>query len=417
MSFLSPEPEAGVIPDLPVTSLSPGLLGPKDQEPAVLTPEPAVLVVDDRPDNLRAMDAVLEGLPCRIVHADSGPAALKALLHEEFALVLMDVQMPGLDGYETARHIKMRERTRLVPIIFLSAIDTDAHHYLRGYDSGAVDFISKPVLPEVVRSKVTVFLEMYLQARHIRAQRAALAAQVEEIRRASEALVTQTNELARSNAELERWSLAASHELIEPLQVAAGFLSLLADRHTAADDDEGALLLERSRHSIARATDRVESLLAYAAASTEAMTVAPVDLGKVSAAALAELAGEVEAAHARITCDPLPYVMGDEWQLRSLISELVSNAVRHGGPQPDVHIGVSRQDPDWVVTVHDSGPGTDADVLAAAFDLAHGPGTSLGLALCRRIVERHHGRIWAQSAPGVGTSVSFTLTPAEVDGS
>jgi two-component system, sensor histidine kinase and response regulator len=411
MTDLSRKSNPGRPPPQPVTSMSPESMASASAEPS--DPAPAVLVVDDRPDNLVALDAVLEGLPCRIVHAESGPAALKALLHEEFALVLMDVQMPGLDGYETARHIKMRERTRLVPIIFLSAIDTDAHHYLRGYDSGAVDFIPKPVLPEVVRSKVAVFLEMYQQARHIRAQRAALEVQVEEINRASEALVAQTNELTRSNAELERWSLAASHELIEPLQVAAGFLALLAERHPSPSE-EGALLLERSRRAIARSHDRVESLLAYAAASTEVMTLGPVDLEKVTRAALAELAEEVETTNARVTCDPMPTVVGDEWQLRSLITELVSNALRHGGTQPDVHIGVSRQESEWVLTVHDSGLGTDADVLAAAFDLAHGPVTSLGLALCRRIVERHHGRIWAQSAPGVGTSVSFTLSPAEL---
>jgi two-component system sensor histidine kinase/response regulator len=379
-----------------------------------VTGQPAVLVVDDRPDNLLAMDAVLAPLSCRVVQADSGPAALRALLQEDFALVLMDVQMPGLDGYETARHIKMRERTRLVPIIFLSAIDTEVHHHLRGYDSGAVDFIPKPVSTEVVRAKVRIFLELYQQAGQIEAQRAALAAQVEQARRANQALAAQAEELARSNAELERWSLAASHELLEPLQLAGGFLSLLGDRH-AFPDPEASLLVERSRAAVARAGERVESLLAYAAASTEVITLAPVALDQILAVVLAQLEDEIDAAGAHVTFDPLPAVLGDEWQLSSLLSELIGNALRHGGAEPDVHIGLSHQESRWVVTVHDSGKGADPDLLAGAFDLARGPGGQLGLALCRRILERHGGSIWAQSYPGTGTSISFSLAPAEAD--
>jgi two-component system sensor histidine kinase/response regulator len=371
-----------------------------------------VLVVDDRPDNLHAMEALLAELPCRVVAVPSGPEALRSLLHEEFALVLLDVQMPDLDGYETARHIKMRERTRNLPIIFLSAIDTELEHQLRGYDSGAVDFIPKPVRPEVVISKVRVFLELYDQGRRIEQARADLAAQVDQLHRAREALTAQATELARSNAELERFSVAASQELVEPLQLAAGFLTLLDERH-APENEEAQLLLERSRATVSRTLDRIERLLEYAKLSTDSIRLGPVALDPVLEAVVAAVGEELESTGARVTSDPLPTVWGDEWQLRSLLSELIGNALQHGGREQEIHVGLTRRKSRWVVSVHDSGPGCDETLLTAAFDLVHGLTGGVGLARSRRIVERHAGTIWAESAPGVGTSISFSLTPVE----
>jgi diguanylate cyclase (GGDEF)-like protein len=124
--------------------------------------EPAnILMVDDRPENLLALEAVLEPLGQNLVRANSGEEALRRLLVEEFAVILLDVQMPGLDGFETAAHIKQREKTRHIPIIFLTAISKDAHHALRGYTVGAVDYIFKPFEPSVLRSKVSVFVDLY----------------------------------------------------------------------------------------------------------------------------------------------------------------------------------------------------------------------------------------------------------------
>ena len=127
--------------------------------------QPAVLLVDDRPENLVAMRAVLEPLPCRQVAVTSGEEALKALLNEDFAVVLLDVQMPGMDGFETADLIKGRERTRGVPIIFVTAINKERHHVYRGYSVGAVDYVFKPYDPTVLRSKVGVFLELDAKSR------------------------------------------------------------------------------------------------------------------------------------------------------------------------------------------------------------------------------------------------------------
>jgi CheY-like chemotaxis protein len=129
-----------------------------------------VLLVDDRQDNLLALEAILQGLPVQSVGAHSGEEALKQLLVDDFALILLDAQMPEMDGFETARHIKRRERTRHVPIIFLTAADRDSQLALRGYAAGAVDYLSKPFDPWVLRAKVAVFVELWTKARQLRAQ-------------------------------------------------------------------------------------------------------------------------------------------------------------------------------------------------------------------------------------------------------
>jgi CheY-like chemotaxis protein len=133
-------------------------------------PVARALLVDDRKDNLVALEAILQGLPVEPVAVDSGEAALKQLLIDDFAVILLDAQMPGMDGFETANHIKQRERTRHVPIIFLTAADRDAQLALRGYAAGAVDYLTKPLDPWVLRAKVSIFLELWTKTRQLAAQ-------------------------------------------------------------------------------------------------------------------------------------------------------------------------------------------------------------------------------------------------------
>ena len=135
-----------------------------------------ILMVDDRPENLLALEAILQGLGHELIKASSGEEALKCLLTVEVAVLLLDVQMPGMDGFETAAHVKRREKTRDIPILFLTAIDGEAHQAFRGYAAGAVDYLSKPFDPWVLKAKVGVFVELY-------ERRSELAAQADELRR------------------------------------------------------------------------------------------------------------------------------------------------------------------------------------------------------------------------------------------
>ena len=161
-----------------------------------------ILMVDDRPENLLALEAILSGLGHELVKAHSGEEALKRLLVEDFALILLDVQMPGMDGFETATHVKQRERTRHIPIVFLTAIDGEAHQAFRGYAAGAVDYLSKPFDPWVLRAKVGVFIELFERRRELAEQAESLRRQLAgygtpELDRLAERAVEATQEVHR----------------------------------------------------------------------------------------------------------------------------------------------------------------------------------------------------------------------------
>jgi CheY-like chemotaxis protein len=156
--------------------------GPVDtgDGPSTERPRSKILLVDDRPDNLMALEAILASLDQELVTASSGEEALKRLLVDDFAVILLDVQMPGMDGFETASHIKRRERTRDIPIIFLTAINREPQHAFRGYSAGAVDYLAKPFDPWVLRAKVSVFVELYLKNRQLREQAEMLRSQLDD---------------------------------------------------------------------------------------------------------------------------------------------------------------------------------------------------------------------------------------------
>jgi CheY-like chemotaxis protein len=193
---------------------------------------PKILIVDDRPENLLALEAILQGLGHELVKAHSGEEALKRLLTEDFALILLDVQMPGMDGFETATHIKQRERTRDVPIVFLTAIDGEAHQAFRGYAAGAVDYLSKPFDPWVLRAKVGVFIELYERRRELAAQADDLRRQLEQYSGAD--VQPQLARAADAVAEAQRLASAADVPEVDK-QLAVAVESLTALREALRD--------------------------------------------------------------------------------------------------------------------------------------------------------------------------------------
>ncbi|MGG8859496.1 response regulator [Streptomyces lividans] len=207
-----------------------------------------ILLVDDWPENLLALEAILSALDQTLVRASSGEEALKALLTDDFAVILLDVQMPGMDGFETAAHIKRRERTRDIPIIFLTAINHGPHHTFRGYAAGAVDYISKPFDPWVLRAKVSVFVELYMKNCQLREQAALLRLQLEGNDKAA---VGEAKEPAGLLAELSA-RLAAVEEQAEALS------KQLGDESTDAAAVATAAHLERKLTGLRRALDALE---------------------------------------------------------------------------------------------------------------------------------------------------------------
>ncbi|WP_340557344.1 response regulator [Streptomyces sp. GSL17-111] len=207
-----------------------------------------ILLVDDRPENLLALEAILSALDQTLVRASSGEEALKALLTDDFAVILLDVQMPGMDGFETAAHIKRRERTRDIPIIFLTAINHGPHHTFRGYAAGAVDYISKPFDPWVLRAKVSVFVELYMKNVQLREQAALLRLQLDNGNGRESGAATET--AAGVLAELSA-RLAAVEEQAEALSKQLG-------DHADAGALATAAHLERKLTGLRRALDALE---------------------------------------------------------------------------------------------------------------------------------------------------------------
>lgn len=370
------------------------------------SPETSLLLVDDVPENLLALEAALEPLGHRTVRASSGEEALKCLLKEDdFAAVVLDVQMPGLDGFETALAIRQRERTSNVPIIFLTAISRDDDHRLKGYAAGAVDYIFKPVDPELLRAKVSVFVRLYTAER--------------DLRRQKEELKEQALELARSNADLDQFASVVSHDLREPLNVIGGYLELLNDRVSTHLDDRSREWLSRVNRCAERMSELVDELLSYSRVLADEgwPQVGPVALADTVTNAVENLQASIAASSSRVEVGaPLPSVRATSLQLTQVLGNLIGNSIRHGGGAP-VTVSVSAQASGDLVTVRvaDDGPGLPPEQMERVFGMfeRHGdgpqPSTGLGLAICRRIVGRMGGRIWMEPNSGPGVSVYFTM--------
>lgn len=399
------------------------------------TPRVKILLVDDRPANLLTLESILEDLGQDIVKATSGKEALRHVLRDDFAVILLDVKMPDMDGFETATLIRERERSRHTPIVFLTA-HKDEEHVFRGYYAGAVDFLYKPINPEVLRSKVSVFVDLSLKTELLRRQTEILQTRnteleqlVEQRRKAEEqvrALAAdleervreRTAELSRSNEELRQFAYAASHDLKEPMRTIASYTQLLSQRFKNTLDDDGQEFLGYVVDSVRRMDMLLSDLLTYSQhLGSKAPLFQSVNVEAVLMGVLMNLQASIKETGAEITHDPLPAdVTSDFAQLSQVFQNLVSNAIKYRGPEPPrIHVGVFETEDEWIFSVRDNGLGIETaykDQIFGIFKRLHGrefPGTGMGLAICKKIVERHGGRIWVDSELGKGSTFSFSI--------
>jgi two-component system sensor histidine kinase/response regulator len=369
------------------------------------TVKPSVLLVDDIEANIVALEAVLSDLPCELVRANSGNGALRELLRREFAVMLLDVQMPEMDGYEVARYARENQSTREVPIIFLTAMLENEPSVLRGYGSGAVDFLFKPVNPQVLRAKVRIFLELD-------ASRRALAREVEAHKHT-------LDELTLSNAALRHFTDAASHDLRAPVRAIRGFLEALEVESGEILDEDSREYLSRSRRAADRMDALLVSLLEYARLR-KAPARATVDVNVVVEHVLSDLKERIATAQAKVHVEPLPSVAGDPDRLYQLFLNLIGNALKFRRPSQPAQIRVSAQRHGAVLRfcVEDEGIGIEPAYrkdIFAAFARLHEQGkfegAGLGLAICQLIVEQHGGRIWVEARAPHGSRFCFELPP------
>lgn len=407
--------------------------------------QPKIMLVDDREDNLMSMESVLEPDGYRFVKATSGRQVLKHLLTDfDFALILMDVQMPNLNGFETAALIYERERLRHIPIIFITANNYGEENLFKGYRAGAVDYIYKPVNPELLRVKVGVFVDLYRKNQRLIQQEQKLVAinrnlelEVNE-RKASEEKVTELNKqllenisrLEAANKDLDLFAFMASHDLQAPLRK----IRMFSDRLLASSENsfgkEGKLYLTRIQEVSKRMQDLINDILRFSKISVEKQSFEEVDLKSVIEEVLSEMEGAVREKNARIELDPLPVLPASTVLMGPLFSNLISNALKYSkkGEAPLVRIryeegpvqsSANGRDPEvryGRIYIEDNGIGFDQKYAEQIFDMfrrlhsnAEYEGTGIGLALCKKIVEMHNGFISALGRPGEGAVFIVSL--------
>jgi signal transduction histidine kinase len=397
-----------------------------------------ILVVDDNPANLIAIEAALGQLGRRLVFASSGSEALGKLLAQDFALVLLDVAMPGISGIETARLIRMRERTRGIPIIFVTGMSWQDEAIDSAYEAGGFDFLTKPIRAEVLRAKARVFLKLQERTRTLRQKADELRESQEQLyenelreqrkRFESELLDSKLEQLAEADRRQHELAAIIGNELLNPLQTLQMAFDLLRE-HPNADQGERIYLLVE--HRLVHVTRLVEGLIDVARAAAGQLQITPetVDVAKIVHQALDDCRSilETRKLSTRFEANPsvTPLVMGDPVRLLQALTTLLDHAARSTAEEGQIVITSHVAAGDVVVRVTDTGRGIARELLPRIFDMFGGDGTSpdggglsVGLALVKRLVELHDGAIRA-SSDGIGKGATFEvrlpLAPQDVE--
>ena len=427
----------------------------------------SVLIVDDNVRNLMALEATLQELNVRIDRATSGEDALRRLLEREYAVILLDVQMPGIDGFETATIIRERQRSQHTPIIFLTAYDTNHQQAFTGYSVGAVDYISKPYDPDILKAKVTTFVELYRKREEVRRQSALLAEinrKLEERNGKIESLNRQistmnqeleqrvhrrTVELEKINAklteeigererveaevrllnsdlerrvqertsDLEAFSYSLSHDLRAPLRSIDGFSKVLEEGLGDKLDEEEGKYLQRIRASCGRMHALIDDMLMLARATHGDMQLREIDVTRLATEIADELRLIYPDHNVAFTAQPDIRVTADNGLMRIALFNLLDNAWKFTlrAKRPTVSITLA-DDEAGSILIRDNGSGFNADGAAKLFkpfqrfhSAQEFSGTGIGLAIVHRIVTRHGGEISVASAEGKGTTITLSL--------
>jgi signal transduction histidine kinase len=356
-----------------------------------------VLVVDDVAQNIAAVEAVLARPELRLLRASSGTAALELLLVHDVALALIDVRMPGMDGFELAELMRGAERSRTVPIIFMTAAANDPRRTFRGYEAGAVDFLHKPLDPHILRSKVDVFVELYEQRR-------TLAAQLEELKNA-----------LRLN---EMFTAALGHDLRNPLNAISMGAEVLVRR---SRDPELVNVAERIVSSARRMGRMIGQLLDVARIRSGGieLTMRPSDISRVCRSIMEEVVAPRDAARVNVTATGDTTAVFDVDRLSQVFSNLVGNALQHSETSSPVSVSINGSHPEAVrVQIRNEGV-IPADQMRTLFEpfRSGNPsqgGLGLGLYIARQFVQAHGGTVEARSGTDRQTTfeVSIPRNPA-----
>jgi signal transduction histidine kinase len=403
-----------------------------------------ILLVDDREDNLLSIEALLQPAGYQFVKANSGREALKILLAEfDFALILMDVKMPNLNGFETAELIYEREKLRHIPIIFITAHDHDDENIFKGYRAGAVDYIYKPINPDLLRAKISVFVELYKKTRQLIAQEQKLIAmnknfenEIKERKNSEEKvkalnlqLLQNIDKLEVANKDLDRVAFMASHDLQEPLRKIRMFGDRLSYKYEKQLDAEGKNYIERIQWATVRLQDLIAAIMTFSKISVEKNVIEKIDLSTIAKEVIKEIDDNLKENNAKVTIESLPVLPVNHLLMKTLFHNLISNAIKYKKKDQDPAIRIysdcslneknaaqANVNKYCRIFVEDNGIGFEQKYSEQIFEMfkrLHNQneyeGNGIGLALCKKIVEQHHGYISAQSVDGKGSTFIISL--------
>ncbi|NJK39121.1 MAG: response regulator [Oscillatoriales cyanobacterium RM2_1_1] len=363
-----------------------------------------ILVVDDTSDNLRLLSETLGQRGYEVQCAINGQLALATIQYGLPDLILLDIKMPGLDGYEVCAQLKANPTTAQIPVIFLSALD-EVQDKVMAFQAGGVDYVTKPFQVEEVLARVS----HQLTIRQLQVQ-----LQQQNIK-----LHHLNQDLTRSNQELEQFAYIVSHDLQQPLQTITGFAELLLGLGSSLQTQEE---LEEYVTPILeegiRMQELIKSLLNYNRVETSQRKLEIIDCNIILKETLKKLQLTIEESGAIVTAANLPEIWGDRVQIGQLFQNLISNGIKYRRPGvlPKVIISATRKSTEWMFEIHDNGIGIKPENFNRIFQIfqrLHAyqdyPGNGIGLAICKKIVERHRGRLWVESEIEIGTSFYFTI--------
>jgi signal transduction histidine kinase len=359
----------------------------------------SILLVDDRDDKLLALQTILADLGQNLVLARSGQEALRVLLQREFAVIVLDVNMPGMDGFETAVLIRQRQNSELTPIIFISAVNYSEIHLVRGYSLGAVDYILAPIVPEILRAKVSFFVDLYKKTEQLKLQ-----AEIQSRLARAEA---SRQEAEAANSAKDRFLAMLSHELRMPLTPILFSASMLSKDERLPE--YARKQLESIAHHVQVEARMIEDLLDVARISEGKLKLALdlVDIRALIDSALSICAENISTKNLSVHRDFQagdPLVLADPARLNQVLWNLIQNAAKFTPSDGRVMVRVTNPEQDWLrVEVIDTGIGIGPEALPRIFDPfeqvepGRAGGLGLGLAISKAIVESHGGKISANS--------------------
>lgn len=398
-----------------------------------------VLIVDDIKANIIALKKTLELHDIDVDTAESGEEALKKILKTDYCLIIMDVQMPGLDGFEVVKILSGNKRTKDIPVIFLSALNIEKKYIFKGYETGAVEYITKPVDSDLLMLKVKTFLKLYEQQRELKGIKELLSKEIIirkeaqdnleiKIAERTKELVLKNEELEMKNHELQQFSWVVSHDLNEPIRKIQIFIKIIKELYLA-DDAKAVDYVNRTIKSAERMQTLITDLLAYSRLSSQVKPEV-TDLNVVLQEVLSDFDYLIERKNATIKSNELPTIDSIPSQLRQVFQNLIGNALKFSGNSQRPLIEITSElisnksfesptSPEGKfcrITVKDNGIGFDEIYLDRIFiifqslnDRQSYEGTGIGLAIAKKIIEKHNGLITAKSQVGKGASFIIIL--------